>query len=121
MAQKGLPLLGELFSRKTVSEAVAIFSEIQDALDAAGGTDITLTALAALGPSLGLSADAMEVLGLLTAGGATIAMHLYLVSAGTFLAIAAVKANLLSELDAAPDGSFKDQVLAGTSDGAAVA
>jgi hypothetical protein len=29
MAQKGLPLLGEIFSRHTISEAVATLSEIQ--------------------------------------------------------------------------------------------
>jgi hypothetical protein len=116
MAQKGLPLLGEIFSRHTISEAVATLSEIQDALDAAGGTDITLAALAAAGPAMGLSPSALEVVGVLAGAAATVSMHVYLAAAGTCLAVAAVKASLLSELDAAPDGTFKDQVLTDTHD-----
>ena len=111
MAFKGLPLLGELLSRKTLSEAVEVFEEIHQAVEAAGGAELTLEALAVAGPALGLSESALEALGLLAAGGANVAAHIYLLEAVGCLAAAVTKNLLLSELDAAADGAFKDQIL----------
>jgi len=112
MAQKGLPLLGEILSRKTLNEAIEIFHEIHSALEAAGGTEITLAALAAMGPALGLSADALEVLGVLAGAAANIAVSFYVSSAIGCLAAAVVREGLLSELEAAPEGFVKSQVQA---------
>jgi hypothetical protein len=111
MAQKGLPLLGEVFSEKSFVEAVAILHEIHTALEGAGGMELTLAALAAAGPALGLSADALEVAGLLAAGSANVAAQLYVSAAISCIASAAITGGLLSELDAVPDGFVKDQIL----------
>jgi hypothetical protein len=121
MSQKGLPLLGEIFSQKTLSEAVEIFHEIHSALEGAGGTEITLAALAASGPTLGLSPDALEVAGIIAGAGANISAQLYLEAAISCLAVAVIKENLFSELDSAPDGFVKDQILSAAGGGTAVA
>ena len=110
MAQKHLPLLGEVFSHKTLSEAFEILDEIDQALEAAGGKEITLAALASAGPAMGLSESALEVVGLLAAGGANLAAHMYVIEAGKCLGFAVVKNSLFSELDALPSGDLKDQV-----------
>ncbi len=121
MAQKGLPLLGEIFSRKTLSEAVEIIHEIHSAIEAAGGEEITLAALAAAGPTLGLSADALEVVGVLAGAAANLAVGLYISAAISCLATAVIKENLFSELEAAPDGFVKDGIQAEAQAGTAVA
>jgi hypothetical protein len=114
MAQKGLPLLGEVLSRKTLKEALDIFEEIHQAIEAAGGTEITLAGLAAAGPALGLSESALEVVGLLAAGGVTIAAHLYALEAAGCLARAVTTNLLFGALDEVTDGPFKALVVART-------
>ena len=111
MARKGLPLLGEIFSRKTFVEALEILDEIHSAIEAAGGEEVTLTALAAASSSLGLSADAMEVLALLGAGTVNIAAHLYLLEATQCVAVAVVRERLHADLAEVPDGFIKDGIL----------
>jgi len=121
MGQKGLPLLGEIFSRKSLSEAAEIIEEIDDALEAAGGKEITFSALAAAGPLAGLSESAMEVIGLLAAGGANVAVHFYAIEAAKCLGVAALKNSLFSEMDNIPDGAIKEQITAEAESGAATA
>jgi len=121
MAQKHLPLLGELFSRKTLSEAVALLHEVHSALEAAGGPDITLAALAAASSSLGLTAEGAELVAILAAGAGNLAAHLYFVEAVSCMARAVIKENLLSELETAPAGFIKDQIGSAASEVGAVA
>jgi hypothetical protein len=110
MAAKHLPLLGEIFSQKTLGEAVELIEEIHHAIEVSGGAEITLEALALAGPTLGLSADGLEVLGVLAGAGASIAAHLYVSEAIGCLAAAVVTGGLLGELDTADPGFVKDQV-----------
>jgi hypothetical protein len=121
MGQKGLPLLGEIFSRKSLSEAAEIIEEIDDALEAAGGKEITFSALAAAGPLVGLSESALEVIGLLAAGGANVAVHLYAIEAAKCLGVAVMKNSLFSELDNVPDGAIKEQITSQAESGTAAA
>jgi hypothetical protein len=121
MGRKGLPLLGEVFSRKSLSEAAEIIEEIDDVLEAAGGKEITFTALAAMGPLLGLSDSALEVIGVLAAAGVNVAVHVYAIEAAKCLGFAALKNSLLSELDDIPDGVIKDQIASTAGTGTAAA
>lgn len=110
MGAKGLPLLGEIFSRKTLGEAVDLIEELHAAIEASGGAEITLEALAVLGPTLGLSSEGLEVLGILAGAGASIAAHLYVSEAIGCLATAVVTGGLLSDLDSANDSFVKEQI-----------
>jgi hypothetical protein len=112
MGAKHLPLIGEILSRKTLSEAIAIFEEIDDALEGAGGKELTFAALAASAQGLGMSAGGLEVVGLLAAGAADLAVFVYANEAAKCLASAVIKNSLFSELDTLPRGTFKDQVQA---------
>ncbi|CAN7626599.1 hypothetical protein LJR225_004810 [Phenylobacterium sp. LjRoot225] len=112
MAQKGLPLLGEILSRKTLGDATEIFHEIHSAIEAAGGGEVTLAALAALSPSLGLTADAMEVLAVLDGAAGGVAASFYVSAAAGCLGAAVRRENLLGELEAAPDGFVKARIQA---------
>lgn len=109
MTQKGLPPLGEILSRKTLSEALAIFEEIDQALEGAGGKELTFSGLSALGGA-GLSPSAMEVVGLLAAVAADLTVFLYMTAAAQCLGVAVIKNSLFAELDTASGGAFKDQV-----------
>lgn len=111
MARKGLPLLGEVFSQKTFGEAMEILHEIHSALEAAGGEELTLAALANAAAGLGLSAEAMEVVALLGAGTVNIAAHLYFLEAVKCAAFTAAKEQLLGQIDTIPDGFMKDGIL----------
>jgi hypothetical protein len=104
----GVPPLGEIFSQKTLSEILEIFEEIDQAMEGAGGKEITFTALGAAS----LSSAALEVVGVLAGGVAITVVSVYLVGAAGCLAAAAVQNALVAELDAAPDGTFKDEVQA---------
>jgi hypothetical protein len=112
MQQKGLPLLGDIFSQKSLTEILEVFEEIDQALEGAGGKEITFTALPAAATAAGatLSPATLEVVGVLAGAAADLVAFFYMTSAANCLSLAIVKNALVAELDAAPDGTFKEQV-----------
>ena len=105
-----MPAPQELFSGKTLKEALEILDQIHDALDNAGGVEVTLGALASLGPSLGLAESGVEVVGVLGAAAADLTAGLYLSNAIQCAAYSAVRSALTADLEGAPDGYAKEQV-----------
>jgi hypothetical protein len=108
MERNHMPAPQELFSGKTLLEALEILDQIHDALENAGGVEVTLGALAGLGPSLGLAGSG--VLGVLGAAAADLTAGLYLSNAINCAAFAAVRSALTADLESAPDGFAKEQV-----------
>jgi hypothetical protein len=112
MRKKGLPLLGDILSKKTFFEAVAIFEEIHVAMEAAGGAELTFESLAELGPALGLSESALEVVAVLAGTIAQMAVAVYLFSATNCLGTAIGDSLRRADLDQLPEGFIQAQLVA---------
>jgi hypothetical protein len=98
----------ELFSGKTLGEALEILDRIHEAMENAGGDEVTLGTLATLGAAAGLSEG--ETFAVLGGAAANLAAGVYLSTAIGCVANAAVRSALTADLERAPDGFAKEQV-----------
>ena len=118
MSKKGLPLLGQIFSKRSFFEAIAILEEIHGALEAAGGAEMTFEQLALAAPALGLSEGALEVIAVLAGGIAQMAVAAYIFVALDCVGRAVGDSVKRAELDQLPEGFVQAELIA-RADGAA--